>query len=40
MSKKQSINSYVLIAGLAAVFFLPMTAATDREADRAMKEDG
>ena len=40
MFKTQSINSYALIVGLAAVFFLPMTAAADRAADRAMKEDG
>ena len=40
MLHRYKIKSYVLIAGLAAVFFLPMTAAADRAADRAMKEDG
>ena len=40
MLHKFKIKSYVLIAGLATVFFLPITADADRAADRAMKEDG
>ena len=40
MLHRYKIKSYVLIAGLAAIFFLPMTVAADRAADRAMKEDG
>jgi hypothetical protein len=40
MFKKQNIKSYALIAGLATVLFLPITADADRAADRATKEDG
>ena len=40
MLKKHSIKSYVLVAGLATVLFLPVTADADKEAGRAMKKDG
>ena len=40
MLKKHSIKSYVLVAGLATVLFLPVTADADKAADRAMKKDG
>jgi hypothetical protein len=40
MLKKHSIKSYALIAGLATVLFLPVTADADKAADRAMKKDG
>ena len=40
MLKKRSIKSYALIAGLATVLFLPVTADADKAADRAMKKDG
>ena len=40
MLKKHSISSYALIAGLATVLFLPVTADADKAADRAMKKDG
>ena len=40
MLKKHSIKSYVLVAGLATVLFLPITADADKAADRAMKKDG
>ena len=40
MLKKQSINSYALIFGLATFLALPITAEADRAADRAMKKDG
>jgi hypothetical protein len=38
--KKQSINTYALIAGLATFLALPIAADADRAADRAMKKDG
>ena len=40
MLRKHSIKSYVLVAGLATVLFLPVTADADKAADRAMKKDG
>jgi len=40
MLKKHSAKSCLLIAGLATVLFLPVTADADKAADRAMKKDG
>jgi hypothetical protein len=40
MLKKHSIKSYVLVAGLATVLFLPVTDDADKAADRDMKKEG
>ena len=40
MLRKYSIKSYVLVAGLAAVLFLPFTAREEKEKYRTMKKDG